>query len=159
MFDSHGQPHVRLPMFDSHGQPQHAGGMELHRIPFPFSGGMQLPYSCSTPTASLSMHSSQDYVFTWQHCDQTLQFAGGRSMLFSSSVLMLLTRRLVRHDDWDTSPKLCFQRLPAHIAYIPALPALGLVLERAHCCRLQHTDTGFSTWTHTTRVWFSLGES
>ena len=33
----------------------------------------------------------------------------------------------------------------AHIAYIPALPALGLVLERAH----------FSTWTHTTRVWFS----
>jgi hypothetical protein len=80
-------------------------------------------------------------------------------MLFSSSVLMLLTRRLVRHVDWDTSPKLCFQRLPAHIAYIPALPALGLVLERAHCCRLQHTDTGFSTWTHTTRVWFSLGES
>ena len=57
--------------------------------------------------------------------DQTLQFAGVRSMLFSSSVLMLLTRRLVRHVDWDTSPKLCFQRLPAHIAYIPALPAFG----------------------------------
>jgi len=251
-------------MFDSHGQPQHAGGMELHRIPFPFSGGisacrrdgtaqnpisffmhripfpfsggMQLPYSCSTPTASQTRGCTESRFLFPEGCNCRTHVRLPRPASCSTPTASLMfdspcstpTASLSMQEGWNCTESTASSQVqsvnqgiisplrlprqpqranqfaqfvgwggisrqivvvwrlvlldPTGISFLQRehvlfgvvsselwrqgvwFSAFGLVLERAHCCRLQHMDTRFHTHvftsklihTRTTRVCFRV---